>query len=105
MPAPTDDALLARDWFATSEPGVCGAHDFVSVPECCWALDLSPDNERVQVLNWLDALIDSDTEDAWKRLERLPFQPANEAQISVPLWARVVPVLDQMCFFSLAVAA
>jgi hypothetical protein len=96
---PTDEALLARDWFATSSPGieVNGRREFVSFPECCHWLDLDVDAERVGVLAAIDAHADFDTDEAWSRLEVLSaaIPDDTEALFEVPDVFRVVPVRDQ----------
>src|SRR2546423_420258 len=52
---PTDEALLARDWIARSQPPAAGApHEFVSFPECCQMLGLDPEQERVALLDAID---------------------------------------------------
>lgn len=91
--APSDAALLARDWIACSQPG---RHEFVSFPECCEMLGLDPETERLGLLGAIDAAVDMDTDDAWARLADLAAH-APQGDLT-PLFnaPRVVRVLDQM---------
>jgi hypothetical protein len=94
--APTDEALLARDWIARSPSAPAGTHEFVSFPECCQMLGLDPERERLALLDAIDKAVDSDNDEAWARLEELAArEPLDDA---APLFdaPRVVPALDQL---------
>ena len=96
---PTDEALLARDWIARSQPAPAGSLEFVSFPECCQMLGLDPEQERVALLDAIDKAVDSDNDEAWARLEELRArEPLDDVE---PLFdaPRVVPALDQMALF------
>jgi len=96
---PTDEALLARDWIARSQPAEAGAHDFVSFPECCEMLGLNHEIERLALLNAIDKAVDVDNNEAWERLDELSArEPIDDVE---PLFEapRVVPALDQMALF------
>jgi hypothetical protein len=96
-----DDALLARDWIARSEPAETKApHEYVSFPECCQILGLKPDVERVALLDVIDKAVDFDVDEAWERLEDLSSrEPVDDVE---PLFdaPRVVPALDQIVLFA-----
>jgi hypothetical protein len=101
---PTDEALLARDWIARSEPaeripGVVICAEFVSFPECCEMLGLDAERERTALLAAIDGAVDLDTDEAWARLEELSArEPVDDVE---PLFdaPRVVPALDQIALF------
>jgi hypothetical protein len=108
---PTDEAILARDWIARSEPVDPHAYlprpgqaewqrrEFISFPECCGMLSLDPEKERGPLLAAIDHASDLDTDQAWARLEQLAArEPVEDA---APLFdaPRVVPVLDQISLF------
>lgn len=109
---PTDEALLARDWIATSEMPRYGntvaasprmviraPHEFVSFPACCQMLGLDAEQERVALLDAIDKAVDSDNDEAWTRLEELAArEPLDDVE---PLFdtPRVVPALDQLALF------
>jgi len=97
---PTDEAILARDWFATSTPGVefNGRREFVSFDECCHWLGLDADVERVGILFAIDENGDFDTDEVWARLAELSeSEPeGTDALFDVPDMFRVVPVRDQL---------
>lgn len=97
---PTDEALLARDWIARSQPPAAGApHEFVSFPECCQVLSLDADVERTALLETIDKAVDTDNDEAWARLDELAArEPLDDVE---PLFdaPRVVPALDQMALF------
>jgi hypothetical protein len=98
---PTDEALLARDWIACSEPPpVFAERKCVSFEECCNHLGLNADVERLALLEEIDRGIDFDADEAWTRLESLiKAEPKDDDE---PLFAslRVVPVLDQLMIFA-----
>jgi hypothetical protein len=100
---PTDDALLARDWFAASKPVPewNGRREFVSFDECCHWLGLNVDAERLALLELIDNHADFDTDDAWQRLEYLKAQEPEETEalFEVPEIFRIVPVRDQLSIF------
>ena len=102
---PTDEALLARDWIARSEPGVAfnGKREFVSFDECCHWLGLNAESERVALLALIDSKADFDTEECDSRLEYLlESEPEEtEALFEVPEIFRVVPVRDQGTLFAM----
>ena len=97
---PTDEAILARDWFATSEPGVelDGKREFVSFEECCHWLGLDVNHERVELLAAIDENADFDTDEIWARLEKLSSEEpeATDHLFDVPDMFRVVPARDQI---------
>lgn len=97
---PSNEALLARDWIATSTPaGVFnGKRKFVSFDECCFWLGCNADAERVGLLALIDAGQDFDTTESWERLEVLrDGEPEDtEALFELPDMFRVVPVRDQL---------
>ena len=98
---PSDEALLARDWIATSEslpPLLRG--DFVSFPECCERLGLSVDAERVALLERIDAGGYFDTDEAWERLAALEVAVEDDDAEALFDAFRVVPALDQFTMFS-----
>ena len=100
-PVPSDEALLARDWIATSEslpPLLRG--DFVSFPECCERLGLSVDAERVALLERIDAGGYFDTDEAWERLAALEVAVEDDDAEALFDAFRVVPALDQFTMFS-----
>ena len=102
---PTDEALLARDWFAASELESEYQADcqYVSFPKACEALGLNLDAERVAFVKLIDdhaeAIgMDFDTDECWARLEYLKSRPLaddEEPVFALPDWARVVPAVDQ----------
>lgn len=97
---PTDDALLARAWIASSAGGevVDGKRPYLSFDECCHWLGLDADAERLACLEMIDAASEFDTDECWERLEALSQDCDQESgeHYEVPVWARVVPALDQM---------
>lgn len=101
---PTDEALLARDWFATSQPGfeVNGRREFVSFEECCFWLGLNVDAERVSVLGAIDSHADFDTDVLFARLSVLAESNPDDtdALFDTPDLFRVVPVRDQGTLFA-----
>jgi len=101
-PVPSDEALLARDWIATSEPlpALTGG-DYVSFPECCDRLGLNVDAERMALLERIDATGEFDTDEAWERLAALELaEPKDDVEALFEAY-RVVPALDQFTMFSL----
>jgi hypothetical protein len=101
-PRPSDEALLARDWIATSQPVPgCADGEYVSFPECCERLGLNEDAERMGLLDAIDAGGEFDTDRAWERLEVLSqSEPKDDLE---PLFDayRVVPALDQFNLLAL----
>ena len=99
---PTDEALLARDWIARSEPDP--DREYISFPECCAALGCDVDAERVAILEFIDKQGDFDTEECDARLDVLSAKNPDETDhlFELPDWARVVPALDQISLFSQA---
>jgi len=93
-----DEAILARDWFATSEPGVevNGKREYVSFAECCHWLGLDVNAERVGILAAIDAHADFDTEEIWSRLEALAEAEVSDSVCEMPDYARVVRERDQV---------
>ena len=81
---PSNEALLARDWIATSTPrGIFnGKREFVSFDECCFWLGCNADAERVGLLAIIDAGQDFDNADAWRRLAELQAGEPEERIIS-----------------------
>jgi hypothetical protein len=98
---PTDEALLARDWIARSEPIPAGApFEFVSFPECCERLGVAADGWRVALLERIDKAVDFDLDELWARLEEIgATEPKDDPE---PLFEafRCVPALDQMALFA-----
>jgi hypothetical protein len=109
---PSDAALLARDWIATSElePEFGVESKFVSFPRCCDALGVDCESNRWGLLNFIDAQAESlgtdfDTDESWERLERLKAETLvddDEPMFALPEWARVVPTIDQGAFWQSA---
>ncbi len=101
---PTDEALLARDWFATSEPIdlTGGNREYVGFDACCHWLGIDADTHRVAFLDRIDKNADFDTDEAFERLEFLSHQEPEdtEALFEVPEMFRVVAVRDQMAMFA-----
>ncbi len=101
--SPTDEALLARNWFARSEPekNANGERESFSFEEVCDWLSLNLEAERVAVLAAIDACADFDTEECDARLEALlNGQPA--PRFDLPDDYRFVPERDQMSMFAAA---
>jgi hypothetical protein len=107
---PTDAALLARDWIATSKKQGSGIGDqgsvkepkrrFVSFPECCEQLGVDPDAQRVALLNAIDEAGDFDNDETWVRLEEISAtEPPDDDEPLFEAW-RIVPALDQMNLFA-----
>jgi hypothetical protein len=97
---PTDAALLARDWIATSAPGSVSKRRFVSFPECCEQLGIDADAERVALLNAIDEAGDFDNDETWERLEAISAtEPPDDDEPLFEAW-RIVPALDQMNLFA-----
>jgi hypothetical protein len=98
---PTDEALLARDWIATSETlKPRGEWPFVSFPECCEHLGANVEASRMALLDAIDKAGDFDTDEAWARLEALSTsEPKDDIE---PLFEafRVVSARDQMALFA-----
>lgn len=93
---PSDEALLARDWIATSSGVGWRESGYLSFEHCCSVLGLDADAERVALLEQIDRSRDFDTPECWARLEALRAQEIDcPAIFATP---RVVPALDQMCF-------
>lgn len=100
-PTPSDEALLARDWIATSESLPPLTHsDFVSFPECCERLGLNVDAERMALLDRIDAGGEFDTDESWKRLAALEVAVEEDDTEALFEAFRVVPALDQFTMFS-----
>lgn len=100
-PEPSDEALLARDWIATSEQ--LPAHiksDYVSFPQCCERLGLNADVERMALLERIDAGGDFDTDEAWLRLAALEKSEPKDDIDDLFEAFRVVPALDQFTMFN-----
>jgi hypothetical protein len=97
---PTDAALLARDWIATSAPMRAEKRRFISLPECCEQLSLDADAQRVALLAVVDLAGDYDNDEAWERLEQL--RTAEPQDDDEPLFdaPRLVPELDQLNLFA-----
>jgi len=104
---PTDDAILARAWFAWSEPDVeDGEREFASWPECCHWLDKDWNVETAAALAIIDACSDFENAYAICRLKELAAEPdEDECIFELPEWARVVPALDQLSIFTIEGAA
>jgi hypothetical protein len=99
---PSDEALLARDWIATSEslpPRV--ESDFVSFPECCERLCLNADVERMALLERIDAGGEFDSDEAWERLAVLELAELKDDVEAIFEAFRVVPALDQFNMLSM----
>lgn len=100
---PTDEAILARDWFATSTPGfVIGERrEFISFDECCHWLGINADVERIALLELIDGRADFDTDEAWERLAKLSVSNPDDTEclFEAPDIFRVVPVRDQIPLF------
>jgi hypothetical protein len=101
---PTDEAILARDWIARSEPGVAinGKREFVSFGECCHWLGLNAEAEMVALLAFIDSKVDFDTDECDTRLDYLLGSEPEEvgSLFEVPAIFRVVPVRDQGSLFA-----
>lgn len=101
-PMPSDEALLARDWIATSQslPALTES-DYVSFPECCERLGLNADVERMALLERIDAGGDFDNDEAWERLAVLELvEPKDDIEALFEAY-RVVPALDQLTMLSM----
>ena len=103
---PSDLALVARDWFARSEPAPksIGKRQFASFPEVCHWLGLNLEAERVSVLEMIDKAGDFDTPECDERLEKLIQTNADDeiVMFEVPEMFRIVPVRDQGSLFAMA---
>jgi len=99
---PSDEALLARDWIATSEsvPPLTKS-DYVSFPECCERLGLNADVERMALLERIDAGGEFDSDEAWERLATLELSEPKDDLDELFEAFRVVPALDQFTMFNL----
>lgn len=98
--APTDEALLARDWIAASEEPRRGTpHEYVSFPECCRMLNLDPDRERVALLEKIDSTADFDVDELWMRLAQIGVSEPKDDNEPLFDGFRCVPALDQMTMF------
>lgn len=93
---PSDEALLARDWIATSD-GIDWGGGFLSFEHCCSVLGLDTDAERVALLERIDRTRDFDNPECWHRLAALRAQDPEPQPVFAQM--RCVPVLDQMRFF------
>jgi hypothetical protein len=103
---PTDEALLARDWFATSEMPPAGAvRECIAFPDCCHWLGVKVDAERVAFLALIDSKADFDTDECWERLERLSAQEPEDGDslFELPDEFRVCPELDQVSLLQVPV--
>lgn len=102
---PSDEALLARDWIATSEPvnihGLETRERFISFPECCERLGLNVYAERLALLERIDAGGDFDNDEAWERLASLSQAEMQDDAEELFEAFRVVPALDQFQLFNL----
>ena len=76
---PSDDALLARLWFATETKHSSPEYIF-SFSFCCFALGLNEDAERLGALDLIDAVGDHDNEMCDKRLEYLLANPPDDEE-------------------------
>lgn len=101
---PKDEALLARDWFARSEPAPLrnGKREFASFAEVCHWLGLNADAERIAILEVIDHAADFDTEECDERLERLSKSNPDDDEplYEIPEMFRVVAVRDQGSLFA-----
>lgn len=101
---PTDDALLARDWFARSEAIDVrdGKREFASFAEVCHWLGLNVDVERLAILDVIDHAADFDTDECDARLELLSAPNSDDKQrlYDVPEMFRIVAVRDQGALFA-----
>lgn len=101
---PTDEALLARDWFARSAPEISidGRRKFVSFDECCHWLGLNVEAERLAILEMIDKAADFDTDECFARLEILNAAELDESEpiFEIPPDFRIVAVRDQGNLFA-----
>lgn len=100
---PTDEAILARAWFAWSEwdKEEDGKQQFASWPECCHWLGKDWHVETAAALQIIDAGADFESEYAIRRLKELSAMPDEDASAcELPEWARIVPAVDQFSIFS-----
>jgi hypothetical protein len=101
---PTDEALLARDWFARSQqtPPIDGRREFASFDEVCHWLGLNADVERISILEAIDARADFDNDECDARLDELSASNPDDDEVlfDVPEMFRVVAVRDQGSLFA-----
>ena len=98
---PSDEAIMARHWIASAapDPQVDREGWVLSFDAACLALGLKPDNERLWMLEKIDAAADFDTDEVWARIEYLTENPPDESEEPLFDAPRVVPALDQGCLF------
>ncbi|ADV83856.1 hypothetical protein [Terriglobus saanensis] len=99
--APTDEALLARDWIARPTPKISDRLAYLtSFSHACFVLELAEDVIRCSLLGVIDRKQRFDTRECAERLAELQSHPLEGDEVELFDAPRVVPVRDQGVLFA-----